>query len=387
MTGAPPRPALRPAYQIGYGFGSGALILMYHRVADVAPDPWRLAVSPGHFGEHLDVIRRLGRPMVLSAMVDAIREDRLPSRAVALTFDDGYADNLHAASPRLDAHDVPATMFLVSGALGSRREFWWDELERVLLQPGTLPGRLRVEIDGRCHEWSLESAASYSHAAFASFVGWTADQEPPTARHAVYRSLYELLFAQPAAEKGRVLDELARWAGMAITYRESHRALSLREALQLGTDRLVELGAHTVTHPSLATLDRAHQAHEIAACKVELEGRLGRPIRGFSYPHGRRSRETARLVREAGYGYAATSVQRRLPMRPDLFNLTRIPVANVGGDEFERRLRWYMALDRPWSWLTLGARRRRPAETGRGTAQAQAELSSSSADETGGSRG
>lgn len=352
-----PRRALRTVYQMHYGFGSGALILMYHRISDAAPDPWRIAVSPAHFGEHLDVIRRLGRPMALSAMVDGIRENRLPARAIALSFDDGYADNLYSARPLLEAYDVPATVFLVSGFLGTRRELWWDELERVLLRPGALPDRLRLTIGGRDYEWSLGPAAYYSPAEFATSVRWTAAQEPPSARHAVYRSLYDLLFARPEAEKRRVLEELATWAGAAAVCREDRRALSPQEAVEFGANGLVELGAHSVTHPPLSALGPAEQAHEIKACKAQLEGALGRPIRGFSYPHGRRSRETTQLVREAGYAYAAVSGQRRLPMKPDRFSLWRIAVEDTDGDEFERRLRWYMALDRPWSWLTtLGAR-------------------------------
>src|SRR5204863_340481 len=81
------------------------LILIYHRVAAVPVDPWGLAVSPKHFAEHLDVLRRTRHPMPLATFVSRIAERTLPRNAVAITFDDGYADNLLAAKPGLDAAD------------------------------------------------------------------------------------------------------------------------------------------------------------------------------------------------------------------------------------------------------------------------------------------
>ena len=78
------------------------VILLYHRVAKVGSDPWALNVSPEHFAEHLDAVRRYGSCMALTAFVQAWDDGSLPSRAVVVTFDDGYADNLHHAKPLLE---------------------------------------------------------------------------------------------------------------------------------------------------------------------------------------------------------------------------------------------------------------------------------------------
>ena len=64
-----------------------------------------------------------------------------------ITFDDGYADVLHHAKPLLERHSVPATVFVATGAIGQRREFWWDELGGLFLQPGTLPEELELTVD------------------------------------------------------------------------------------------------------------------------------------------------------------------------------------------------------------------------------------------------
>src|SRR4051812_42052379 len=82
------------------------LILLYHRIASVDTDPWQLCVSPEHFDEHLTVLRKF-RPGRLTEMTGS-----MPRGSIAVTFDDGYADNLHGAARLLQKHDLPATFFL-----------------------------------------------------------------------------------------------------------------------------------------------------------------------------------------------------------------------------------------------------------------------------------
>src|SRR5262245_38128283 len=110
-----------------------AVILMYHRIADVPLAPWSMCVAPEHFAAHLLMLRQYAIPMSLNQLAHAYHAGNLPQRAVAITFDDGYADNLHHAKPLLERYGIPATVFVTTGYVGSTREFWWDELERVLL--------------------------------------------------------------------------------------------------------------------------------------------------------------------------------------------------------------------------------------------------------------
>src|SRR5262249_22514658 len=78
------------------------VILMYHRIASPAIDPWGLAVTPHHFEEHLDVLRSR-TVLSVADLVDRLERGALPDDAAAITFDDGYFDNLRAAKPRLAA--------------------------------------------------------------------------------------------------------------------------------------------------------------------------------------------------------------------------------------------------------------------------------------------
>ena len=118
-------------------FSPPAEILLYHRVNDFLSDPFMLCVTPQNFAEHLQVIHEVGHPIQLEELARGMHDGNMPRRAVCVTFDDGYADNLYTAKPLLERYDVPATVFMTTGSMGRSRELWWDELERVFLQPGS----------------------------------------------------------------------------------------------------------------------------------------------------------------------------------------------------------------------------------------------------------
>src|SRR5690349_8339449 len=149
-----------------------AVILIYHRVARLDADPYALAVTPEHFSEHLEVLHKYYHPMRLDKLVEAWHARRLPHRAVAVTLDDGYYDCLQHARPLFERHQVPATVFVVSGRVVDRREFWWDELEALLLQPGELPASLRLQVGGQQHVWELGEAARYSQEQWERHRDW-----------------------------------------------------------------------------------------------------------------------------------------------------------------------------------------------------------------------
>ena len=133
----------------------GGVILMYHHVAQVDADPWCLSVTPENFAQQLNVLRQHTRLISLQQLASAIRTGELVDRSSVITFDDGYADNLHCAKPILERFDVPATVFIVSGRLGEDREFWWDELHQLLMHQELLPPRLDLTLEKDVYSWEL----------------------------------------------------------------------------------------------------------------------------------------------------------------------------------------------------------------------------------------
>ena len=313
------------------------LILLYHRITESPSDPWALSVTPDHFARHLEILREHARPICLQHLSQGLRDGDLPDRSVAVTFDDGYADNLLNAKPLLERYEVPATVFLTTGLLDHGREPWWDELEQLLLQPGILPGELQLSVNGDAYEWALGEIAHYTEDAFDRYRYWKAWEDAPSARHSLYRSLWELLYTMPDHERRRVLDELLTWAGTEPVRRPTHRFLSLAEVPDLARGGLLDIGAHTVTHPALAPLPVSRQRDEIQQSKATLEEVLGDRVTHFAYPHGMRSDyspETVAIVREAGFACACSSFGGVVEKSTDPFQLPRVHVQDWNEEEF-----------------------------------------------------
>ena len=305
-------------------FTPAAVILMYHRIVDLAVDPYGIVVSPSHFAQHLEYIRQTCHPMRLLDLIEAMRNHSLPKRAVVLTFDDGYADFFSIANPLLAGAQIPATVFVASGYTDSQQCFWSDELTRVLLLSERLPSSLRLSVRGVDYRWALTS---------------------PGERQVAHSAIYDLLLPLPPAEQSSVLECLKSWAGIANSGCAEDRAMTSTELIQLAQSGLVELGAHTVNHPVLSALSGDDQCAEIVECRRKLESVIGSPILTFAYPHGTLkdfTDETARHVEAAGFCAACTTIPGVVDPSSDLYRLRRCWVGNWDYNTFRKNLEWYL---------------------------------------------
>ncbi|HEU5087479.1 MAG TPA: polysaccharide deacetylase family protein [Roseiflexaceae bacterium] len=319
-----------------------ALILLYHRVADLACDPWAMAVSPHRFEQHMRLLQQVAYPVSLATLVEGLQQRQLPKRAVAITFDDGYADNLEHARPVLARYGLPATVFVPTCAIDSQREYWWDALEQLLLQPGRLPRILNLS---GSLDWDLGDDAVYSAEQAQRYHEWRAPQAPPTARHRLFQVLWERMHTQSSAEQTAVLAQLFAWAGLQPQARATHRTLSSAELRCLAKGGLITIGGHTRRHPSLAALPRHEQRMEIGGNKADLEQLLEQPAQLFAYPFGKQNDftpDTVASVREAGFAAAVTNLGGAVTHSTDRFQLPRRYVHNWDIEEFQRRLEhWF----------------------------------------------
>jgi peptidoglycan/xylan/chitin deacetylase (PgdA/CDA1 family) len=325
--------------------GGRGVVLMYHRISDEASDPYALCVTPAQFEEHVRVIRDVGRPTPLDAFAAGLEAGSLSDGAIAITFDDGYLDNLEAAAPVLAKYDVPGLVFVTTGAAGRVREFWWDELERVLLQPGEHAGVLEIEIAGAVRRWELGHDRIYTAEQHERHRGWRLhDESDPTRRHAVFRQLYEVL--QPLATELRThaLDGLLAWAGAdPACVRPSRRAMRPGDVAALVAGGIMEVGAHTVDHPALPGQPPHIQRGELDRSKRDLEAWTGRAVRGFAYPYGLYDAVSVSAARETGFAYACSGAYRHARPGIDPFLIPRIEVPAMDGRTLGDILRWQLA--------------------------------------------
>jgi peptidoglycan/xylan/chitin deacetylase (PgdA/CDA1 family) len=320
-----------------------AVILHYHRVAELPSDPFLFNVPPQQFAEHLQVMKALGQPVPLTELTDALQGGKLPRRAIVVTFDDGYADNLQNAKPLLEQYGVPATVFVTTGPVQTKREFWWDELERLVLQPGELPRQLRLKVNGSVQEWELGTSAVFTEEDTRRHRAWTmATKSDPSSHHRVFRALYEKIYPLGDAEKRRVLNELAALSSAGQNARATHRVMRADEIVELARGGLVEIGAHTITHTPLTSLRPEQQRQEIEGSKMYLEQILARSITAFAYPHGLFTAETVEMLRQAGMTCACATVPD--PVRPDSdpFRLPRMLAMHWSGEQLAERLEHWL---------------------------------------------
>jgi peptidoglycan/xylan/chitin deacetylase (PgdA/CDA1 family) len=326
--------------------GSSAIILLYHSVMKPKTDPQLLRVSPDRFRDHLDVLTSRYTLVSLSELLDRLTLGKVKSKYVAVTFDDGYADNFFNAQPALTKYGVPATVFVSSGNIDTDIEFWWDELERLLLSPGSLPGQFEIEAGGSILRWDLEGSENYSRDRHAQNADWdvTCEQDP-SSRHSLYRHLCEILRPLPVIERDQFLAKIRSWAGVTSDGRPEYRSLRTDEITRLVQDGLVEIGSHTVGHPLLSAFPINEQRREILADKARLEQIIDKSLKYFSYPYGNSSSyitETIQEVQKAGFLLACSNFPGRVYPGAHRWELPRFLVRNWDGATFERALdEWF----------------------------------------------
>lgn len=304
-------------------------ILMYHRVASLPHDPWGLAVTPEAFDVQLRYLSQRRHPMKMDEFVAAARSGTLPSDAVAITFDDGYLDNLRNALPSLTAHRVAATLFVTTGHTGTTDPFWWDEVGRLILEhPG--PSSAVIRVGG------VDLALAWTDT--PSRLGWRASDLPTDGRQAAFIAVWSALRMLPYGERRTCIAALRSLLGTGVE--SSARAMSRDELRELTATGTFELGAHTVTHPALSTLDREARMHEIARSRSDCEVVAGRPVAGFAYPYGDLNDAVRDDVVACGFTWACTTASRTIGRAPvDPYRLPRIAVGCWGANALARALR------------------------------------------------
>lgn len=256
-------------------------ILTFHRVND-DNDPFVPALPTSVFAQRMTHIARHYRVHTVEDLAARLQEGRAPRNALAITFDDGFRDNLTHAAPILKRLGLPATIFLVTGHIGTPHTLWADRLA-LAFKSATVR---QVELsDGRL--LSLGTVSERLAALKDAFMHFR--RVPDEDRVTSVEALIAALRPSPERPKRLMLswDEVDALRGLGFS-----------------------IGAHTVSHPILSRVTPEKAREEIFGSKLAIEKFTGETVRGFAFPNGRPDdyNETAiRLVREAGFTCAVTT--------------------------------------------------------------------------------
>ena len=319
------------------------IILTYHRVADLEHDPWQLGVSPRRFEEQMQVLKKYGRPVQMREIGETLNHFSLGQRKVVVTFDDGYADNFQNARPILQKYGIPATFFITTGAINSREEFWWDEIGRLTLAASRVPDTFEMTIKGTHYRWLINSEDKETVSENQLLADGILPNGTTLSKKRFYYILWQILNRLSGEERKTVLKEIAQWAGQSSEARPDHLPMTSEELKSLASDKLFEIGAHTVCHPMLSRLSEREQEKEIVRSKQDLEDILDRPVASFAYPHGDYTEETVKMVKKNKFKYACTVTPKRIAKNSDPFRLSRFGVSNWSGDQFEEKIKKWLS--------------------------------------------
>lgn len=286
-----------------------AMILTYHSVV-AKPLPFSLPqhLSVDHFEEQIRYLANNFRCVSLADLVNGIHEQRIEPYSVALTFDDGFANNYTTAYPILRKYNVPATIFVVASYVGSPNLIWPETVACILASTKSQ----NILLDGDCHPLaSSNDKASTYRAITRSFRAHHPDH---------YNDRLELLMQLCDVQSDEIRDS---------SIYEQFRMLDRPEINELAASGLVEIASHTLNHWRLTQLTHEQAKHEITESKRLLEESTG-IVRYLAYPYGGKENdfndEHRQIAVQAGYDAIFACANNTITTTSDVYELPRVSI-------------------------------------------------------------
>lgn len=245
------------------------LILCYHGISLEREHEWRppLFMQPSVFRERLELIRRGGYQVVpLAEGIERLYAGTLPSRSVAITFDDGNYDFYAPAFPLLEEYGFPATVYLTTYYADRELPVFHLICSYIL--------------------WKRQGQVVAADDLFST--GASVDTRTPQTRDEALRSVLEHVEREGLSARER--DQLAR--SLATRLGEDADALWSKRVLQLmNAGEVRELAAAGIdfelhTHRHRSPDDRALYRKELQDNRSSIESKTGSQARHFCYPSG-----------------------------------------------------------------------------------------------------
>jgi phosphatidylinositol alpha-1,6-mannosyltransferase len=280
------------------GHNAKLTVLLFHKVP-LAADPLTPTEPTFSQFEHiLDFLQENASVLPLADAATALTSGKLPKKAVALTFDDGYDEWLATASPALRARNMHATFFVTTEQLeGSAL---WHE--RIIAAVRALP----------------DTGARLPYG-FGSY----ADLRQTGSRIRLISELQERLKYAPLPERLVAIEMIEAQARSPLVWPKPFDRDSVRALHSQG----FEIGGHTISHPILNECSDAQARQEIAGCKEELEHIVGGKVNAFAYPNGRPMKDYegrhVAMVKACGYKLAVATSGGAARLDSDIFQLPR----------------------------------------------------------------
>jgi peptidoglycan/xylan/chitin deacetylase (PgdA/CDA1 family) len=283
--------------------GVKGAILLFHEIHDDPDAELRTGCSAAFFEQCIRSLRMAGWEIVtLSDAIGRLESDGQAGKFLVVGFDDGYRDNVTRALPILRREQVPFTIYVPTGAITRELFAWWLGLRELFRINDS------VEIAPMGRSFSCADRVSKTRSLGVA-VDWV---------HEDYKRISDL--RDTFLAYGISLPDLCE-----------RYFMDVGELRSLAREPLASIGAHTVTHPALSTLDVTNAKREMTENRAYLQACLDAEVVDFAYPFGDRlacGPREGTLAAEAGFRTAATTSRRPLFAEDcdTLFSLPRIAV-------------------------------------------------------------
>jgi len=289
-------------------FQNKSFILMYHRIIPLS-ERFTGIIQPGMyvtdetFERHLVFLKKKFSIIPLHEMVHRINRGQTTGWCCSITFDDGWRGTYDMAFPLLERHQVPASVFLASGYIGTDKWFWPEELawclENLLKQDAW-----DAETDGLIKSLmpEMNSRNKNNRTDLIDDAIERVKKYRPEMREALLSTLREAL---PSGSRERLM-------------------MSWDEAAEMQKSGLVSFGAHTVNHIYLDQVEPETARLEISSSKQAIEDRLGVPVTLFAYPNGNYTPQMIGMLERNGFLGAVTTRRGYVDGNTPLMEMSRI---------------------------------------------------------------
>lgn len=288
-------------------------ILIYHRVNPEFDPLYMEEVTATTFDWQMKLVSQCFNVLPLVEAIQLLRKDRLPSRSLCVTFDDGYADNAEVALPILKKHDLTATFFVSTGFLNGGR--MWNDTVIESIRYMT-PGLLNL----------------------TEFGLGTFNLKTWTDRKKCFQAVIEKIRHLPQNERQAFANRLEDLSPEPLP---DHLMMTSEQVKELH-DAGMTIGGHTVTHPILSTLELSQVETEIREGRSTLEKIINEPVRVFAYPNGKPGAdylpEQVSVIKELGLEGAVSTAWGVSSIETDPYQLKRFTPWDKNSYRFALRL-------------------------------------------------
>ena len=289
---------------------SSIVVLRYHSIKD-NPSNYNKLLSQGiihsknDFHDQMELVARNYNAVSIDDMVDIfLRKKTLPKKAVVVTFDDGYADNIEIAAPILNHFGIPACFYITTNSIGNQHAIWYVRIRYAILTSSMNSWDNPID---NCHYNFINYDDRLS--AFIDSCHYCARLTGEQQKNYVDNIVTSL-----------DVDDSTAYNNLMMTWDDVSSLIKMGHIV----------GSHTIFHPNIAHIDTDDAEHEIVESKRIIERNTPVKVKHFSYPNPALepnwTNDLSRIINKAGYLTSVTCDHGCVRLHDDLFSIPRIAV-------------------------------------------------------------